>query len=264
MWSDPSLTLDLNFLELVPRLDEYSLSEYPLEGNQLFKLANEAAEAFNIPALIGATKLLFIKNDLPSQRKEFPVVHLASLDRIFYLTSEALLSRKRQNDLLRLVKTSVWRWFGDAPKEELLRVQARLKEQLNIFEKTMELVGADEQRKELAMSTPKMFVDLLSRDKGIVAEYTAKFKDHGLYIYKNRKELFLLIIIFEIDFLLCEQIHKPTELYKPEPFINYIKMKLNKTKTSLRHSLDIELTAFLLRKLFIIRSNHKVPKSVYH
>ena len=122
MWSDPSLQLDLHFLELVPCLDECSACEYPVEGKQLLQLANAAAASFNIPALIGATTLLFLKNDLPSQRKEFPVVHLASLDRVFYLVSEASLSSKLQNELYRQARAAFRRWFSEAPREELLKV----------------------------------------------------------------------------------------------------------------------------------------------
>lgn len=144
-------------------------------------------------------------------------------------------------------------------------MQAQLKEEVNIFEKVLQLVkDAEEQKRELAIRMLRMFVDLLSRDKATVAEYTAKFKDHGLYIYKNKKELFLLNIIYEMEFLLCEQIHSQSELYKSEGFIEYIKMKLSGITACRRPSVNIESTAFLLRKLFIIRNNHKMPDSLYH
>ena len=66
MWSDPSLQLDLHFLELVPCLDECSACEYPVEGKQLLQLANAAAASFNIPALIGATTLPQLRANLAS------------------------------------------------------------------------------------------------------------------------------------------------------------------------------------------------------
>ena len=248
----------------MPWLDECSVCEYPVEGKQLLQLANAAAASFNIPALIGATTLLFLKNDLPSQRKEFPVVHLASLDRVFYLVSEASLSSKLQNELYRQARAVVRRWFSEAPREELLKVQGQLKAELNIFEKVLQLVkDAEEQKKELAMRLLRMFVELLSRDKATVAEYGAKFRDHGLYIYKNKKELFLLNVAYEMEFLLSEQIHRPSELYRPDGLLEYVKMKLSGLTACRRPSVNIESTAFLLRKLFVVRTKHAIPPTAY-
>lgn len=165
---------------------------------------NSAVTSYNIPAIIGATTLLFLKNDLPSQRKEFPVVHLGNLDRIFYLVSEASLNSKLQNHLYRLVRIAAKRWFSDTPKEELLKVQYQLKDELNMFDKVMQLVKeVNEQKKEINIKMLKTFVGLVSHEKATIAEYSEKFKDHGLYIFKNKKELFLMNVIYEMEFLLC-------------------------------------------------------------
>jgi hypothetical protein len=42
MWCDPNITLDLNFLTLVPSLHSLSLCEYPIDGKRLKNLTNQA------------------------------------------------------------------------------------------------------------------------------------------------------------------------------------------------------------------------------
>lgn len=119
MWCDPSLSLDLTFLPLIPSLDEATAAEYPIDGKALRHLMNLAVGEFNLNAIIGATTLLFLKNEVPHLKQDFPVVHLSFLDKIFYMVGESSMSNKTQNGILKFTRLALSKWFGEASKEEL-------------------------------------------------------------------------------------------------------------------------------------------------
>ena len=119
MWCDPSLSLDLTYLPLIPSLFESTASEYPIDGKTLRYLMNQAVGEFNLNAVIGATTLLFLKNDIPHLRKDFPIVHLGFLDKIFYMVGESSMSTKTQNTILKFTSLGISKWFEETSKEQL-------------------------------------------------------------------------------------------------------------------------------------------------
>jgi hypothetical protein len=119
MWCNPSTSLDLNFLSLISYLDEITIAEYPIDGKGLRRLMNQAVGEFNINAAIGATILLFLKNDVTHLKNDFPVVHLSFLDRVFYLVGESSMTNKTQNSVLKFTRLIVSKWFEETSKEEL-------------------------------------------------------------------------------------------------------------------------------------------------
>lgn len=119
MWCDPSLSLDLTFLPLIPFLDETTVAEYPIDGQKLRHLMNSAVGKSDLNAVIGATTLLFLKNEIPHLKQDFPIVHLSFLDKIFYMVGEISMCNKTQNNILKFTRLAVGKWFDEASKGEL-------------------------------------------------------------------------------------------------------------------------------------------------
>jgi hypothetical protein len=103
------------------------MSAYPIDGKELRRLMNKAVGEFNLNAVIGATFLLFLKNEVTHLKKDFPIVHLSFLDRIFYLVGERSMDNKAQNCMLKFTRLTVTKWFSEAPKEDLEKILLNLK-----------------------------------------------------------------------------------------------------------------------------------------
>lgn len=72
------------------------------------------------------------------------------------------MSNKLQNELYQLVNITVSRWFQSTPRQELEKLLACLKGELNFFEKALQYVNDEKgEKRYLSASMLKIFLSAL-------------------------------------------------------------------------------------------------------
>lgn len=93
MWWDPSIAMDLDFLEIVPAFRMAELERYPISAQQLRNLANMSVNQRNLSASLGALIMWQCKSKGDEASGGFETNALANLDRCFFMMSESTMQR---------------------------------------------------------------------------------------------------------------------------------------------------------------------------
>ena len=75
------------------------------------------------------------------------------------------MTNKTQNSMLQFTSLIFRRWFQQAPKEELEKIMMNLKQELNILEKSMQLVEENGENQALIKKILLMFESFLKAEK---------------------------------------------------------------------------------------------------
>lgn len=75
------------------------------------------------------------------------------------------MTDKTQNSMLQFTSIIFKRWFQQAPKEELEKIMMNLKQELNILEKSMQLVEENGENQALIKKIFIMFESFLKAER---------------------------------------------------------------------------------------------------
>jgi hypothetical protein len=180
-WWDPSIQADAHFLQLAPFLNQLSLQQYNILPKELVRQTHEAVDAGNVPAAIGALRLWQARRRGSEVTGEFELVHLAYLDRLFYLSSLDRMGSGMEVWLNWYARLIFGSWCRTQSTAGLLRLQESLRSAINLMEVAFNEPARESiQEQHIALAIMELLQDAMidPRTEGDRKYFQQKFKEH--------------------------------------------------------------------------------------